>query len=149
MARVHAVARTSQQAFVAATIESLMQLTAAANHRFAITRYGVGSEGIVNTEQPAIVELLRQSTVATGAALTLRHKKGGHPDTIETTALDAITVEGTAGDILRAHTLHPQANMDLGDNFSEEEEVDPAGRIALRLTFPQAQTVSGYIDIEE
>lgn len=149
MAKVFAVARTSQQAYAAATIESLMQLLAATNHRFAIKRYGVGSEGVVNTDQPAIMEVLRNSTAATGAALTLVHKKESHPDTIETTALDAITVEGAAGDILRAHTLHPQANFDLADSFSEEEEVAPAGRANIRLTFPQAQTVSGYIDIEE
>ena len=149
MARVFAVAAAAQQPFAAATIETLIHLLAAVNHRFVVTRYGVGSEGVSNTDQPALMELLRQTTAPTGDVLTLVHKRGAHPDTIETTGVDVITVEPTAGDILRTHTLHPQANIDLADNFTEEHEVEPTGRIGLRLTFVKAQTVSGYIDIEE
>ena len=148
MARLEGSARPASEAVAAATVETLIQLLTVANHIAALLGYGVGSAGTSNTQAPGVVDILRQTTAGTGVALTLR-KLQTQTETLLTTALDSFTAEPTAGDLLRTHTLHPQAAFDIRDAFSREITIGGAGRLALRANFADAQTLDAYMDFEE
>lgn len=149
MARLEGSARTTGQAVAAATVETIIQLVAATNYRVAILGYGLGGRGTSNTEEPGVIELLRQTTAGTSAALTPRRLQDTITEALQTTARDTITVEPTAGDLLRVHTVHPQAALDIRDAFSREIIIGTAGRVGLRATYAQAQTLDAYMDFEE
>lgn len=149
MARLEGSARISGQAVAAATIETLIQLLSVANHRVAVLGYGLGGRGTSNTEEPGVVEIVRQTTAGTASALLARRLQDTLTETILTTAQEIFTAEPTPGDLLRIHTLHPQAAFDIRDAFSREIIIGGAGRVGFRVTFAQAQTLDAYIDFEE
>ena len=149
MARLEGAGRVSGQAVGAATIETIIQLLTVANHRVALLGYGMGGAGTSNTEQPGIIDILRQSTAGTASALTLVKLQDTLTETLLTTGQEIFTVEPTPGDILRTHTLHPQAAFDIRDAFSREIIIGTAGRLAIRALYAQAQTLDAYMDFEE
>ncbi len=149
MARLEGSARIASEAVSAATVETLIQLLTVANHRAALLGYGVGGSGTSNTQQPGIIDILRQTTLGTGSALTLRRLQDTIAEALLTTAVSQYTVEPTPGDLLRSHTLHPQAAFDIRDAFSREIIIGGAGRLAIRADFADAQTLEAYMDFEE
>lgn len=149
MARLEGSARIASEAVSAATAETLIQLLTVANHRAALLGYGVGGSGTSNTQQPGIIDILRQTTLGTGSALTLRRLQDTIAEALLTTAVSQYTVEPTPGDLLRSHTLHPQAAFDIRDAFSREIIIGGAGRLAIRADFADAQTLEAYMDFEE
>ncbi len=149
MARLEGAGRINSQAMVAATVQTLIQLLAVANHRVALLGYGIGGEGTSNTEVPGVIDILRQSTAGTASALTLVKLQETISETLLTTGQEDVTVEPTPGDILRTHTVHPQAALDIRDAFSREIIMGGAGRLAMRAEYTQAQTVDAYMDFEE
>ena len=149
MARFTGSAANAAQTLVGATAKTLIQLVSAANHIVAVTGYGVGGRGVSNTQAPGLIELVRQSTAGTSVALATRKKQNSRTETLQTTALDTITVEPTTGDILRTHTLHPQTDLEIRDGFGNEEELGGATRLGMRATFDDAQSLAAYLDFEE
>lgn len=149
MARLEGSGRVTGVAVAAATIETLIQLVAVANHRVALLGYGIGGEGTSNTETPGIIDILRQTTAGTSGALTLNKLQDTITETLLTTGLELFTVEPTAGAILRTHTVHPQAALDIRDAFSREIIIGGTGRLGMRANYQQAQNVDAYMDFEE
>ncbi len=149
MARLEGSGVVSANPVAAATVETIIQLLAVANHRVALLGYGMGGAGISNTEEPGIVDILRQSDAGTASALTLVKLQATLTETLLTTGQDTFTVEPASGDVLRTHTLHPQAAFDIRDAFSREIIIGTAGRLAIRALFAQAQTLDAYMDFEE
>jgi len=149
MARLEGSGRITAQAVAAATVETLIQLLSVANHRVALLGYGIGGEGTSNTEAPGVIDILRQSTAGTASALTLRKLQATISETLLTTAQYIFTAEPTPGDILRTHTVHPQAALDIRDAFSREIIMGGAERLAMRATYAQAQDLDAYMDFEE
>jgi len=149
MARFQGSGRITETAVAAATVETLIQLLAAANHRVALLGYGVGGTGTSNTEEPGNIDILRQTTAGTASALTLVKLDDSVAETLLTTGQYLFTVEPAAGDVLRSHTLHPQAAMDIRDAFSREIIMGGADRIGIRATFADAQNLDAYLDFEE
>ncbi len=149
MARLEGSARIASEAVVAATVETLIQLLTVANHRAALIGYGCGGTGTSNTQAPGIVDILRQTTLGTGTVLAVRKLQDSLSESLLTTAVSQYTVEPTAGDLLRAHTLHPQADFDIRDAWSREIIMGGAGRLAIRADFVDAQTLEAYMDFEE
>ncbi len=149
MARLEGAGRVSGQAVAAATVETIIQLLTVANHRAALLGYGCGAAGISNTEQPGIIDILRQSDLGTASVLALVKLQDTITETLLMTATSIYTVEPTPADILRTHTLHPQAAFDIRDAFSREIVIGGAGRLAIRALYAQAQTLDAYMDFEE
>jgi len=150
MARFDGAARITGEPVAAATAETLVQIVAVANHRVALTGYGVGSRGTSNTEAPGVIDLIRQTSAGTSSALTTRAKQATLSETLLTTALEDFTVEPTdGGDIPRTHTLHPQAAFDIRDAFSREIILGGSERFGIRADFADAQVLDAYMDFEE
>ena len=114
-----------------------------------MTGYGLGGRGISNTQAPGLVEFLRQTTAGTASALTARKKQPSRTETLQATAQEDFTVEPTSTDVVRNHTVHPQTDLEIRDGFGNEMEVEGGGRLGLRGTWADAQTVDAYIDFEE
>jgi hypothetical protein len=149
MARFTGSATAVGTVLVGATAKSLVQLVTVANHIIAITGYGIGGRGTSNTQQPGLIELVRQSDAGTSAALATRKKQVSRTETLQTTARNLITVEPTTGDTVRSHTVHPQTDLEIRDGFGNEVEVEGGSRLGMRAEFADAQTIDAYMDFEE
>ena len=149
MARLQGSAVIQGEALAAATAETVIQLVAAANHRVVLVGYGSGTRGTSNTETPGQVDILRQTTAGTASALTLVKADDSIADSLLTTAQQDFTAEPTSGDVLRRHSVHPQAGIDIRDAYSRELILGGGDRIGMRLTYAQVQTADCYLDFEE
>ena len=149
MARLTGSATSLATALVATTAKTVIQLLAPTNQILAITGYGFGGRGVSNTQEPILVEFLRQTTAGTATGLTPRKKKPSQAETLQAAAQEDFTVEPTSTDEVRSHTVHPQTDLEIRDGFGNEIEVDGAGRLGVRATAQQAQVVDHYIDFEE
>lgn len=149
MARFQGSGRITDQAMVAATAQTLIQLEAPTNHRIALLRYGVGSTGVSNTQEPGRIDILRQSTAGTATSLTLTKDDDSIADTLLTSGQHDFTVEPTPGEIMRSHTLHPQAALQITDAYSREIIVGGSDYIGLRGTFEDIQNLDAFMVFEE
>ena len=71
------------------------------------------------------------------------------PETLQATALQTFSAEPTAGNVIRAWEIHPQAGVNYPLALLDEINVAGGKRIGLRATAPQAQAVTAYIRYEE
>lgn len=149
MARFQGAAAIAGNAVAAATVETLIQLLAAANHRVALLGYNLGGNGTSNTEGPGLIQIVRQTTAGTASALTLVKGDDSIAESLLTTGQELFTAEPTLGDILRPHTVHPQASISIMDSFSREYIMGGGDRIAMRANYPEAQTLDAGMDFEE
>ncbi len=136
-------------AVAAGVRETLLQLVAPTNIRVVLVGYGIGGTGISNTETPGVVTVQRQTSAGTSSALAPLQLQDTITEALQTTARDLFTVEPTLGDLLRRHTIHPQAALDLRDPFSREIIIGSAGRLGISVDYAQAQAVEAYMDFEE
>lgn len=150
MAGVLIRASSPEVSLSAATVKTVVQITAPANQRVLVREISVSFKGIVNTDGPVLVEVLRQSTAGTGTSLTIVKRNSADTETIQSTALHSHSAEPTAGDVLIREEVHPQGgalNLLLPDKFPLV--VPGGGRLGIRCTAPQAQTVVASIGAEE
>lgn len=149
MARLDGSGQVEGQAVAAATVETLIQLLTVANHRAALTGYGLGSRGTSNTEAPGTINILRQTSAGTAGVLTLNKTQDTISETLLTTGRSVFTVEPTPGSILYSNSLHPQASFDIKDAFGREFIIGGAGRMGIRASFVDVQTLDTYLLFEE
>jgi len=128
------IARVSAVAAAAAAAKTLLQVVAGATKRLQVKAFEVSFDGADSTKTPVLVELIRQTTAGTSAALTLvKHDEAS--EAAIGTALQTFTAEPTAGDILASVYLSPAGGIysyqyPLGD----EPVVAVSGRIGIRVT---------------
>ncbi len=149
MARLLGSATSKATAMVGGAAKTIIQMVAPAQQIVAITGYGIGGRGVSNTQEPGLVELVVQTDAGTASALPTRHKKTSQPETIQTAAQEDFTIEPTTTDDLRAHTVHPQTDLEIRDGFAAEIEIGGGDRVAMRGEWADNQTVDAYIDFEE
>lgn len=149
MARLEGSGQVEGQAVVGGAVETLIQLLSVANHRVALTGYGLGGHGTSNVQEPGTINLLRQTTGGTAGVLTLNRTQDTISEALLTTGRSVFTVEPTPGAILYTNSLHPQASFDIKDAFSRELIIGGAGRLAIRALFIDAQTLDTYLAFEE
>ena len=130
MAGTHWVAPSAPETIGTGT-ETRVQVIAAANHRLTVTEWSISFKGIVATDLPIEVQLLRQSTGGTASGLTpLNSSSNG--DTLDVTAQETFTAEPTPGDILDRVFIHPQAGYTYAVVRDVQIQVPPAGRLGVR-----------------
>lgn len=143
------IAQQAAVALAAATVKTVVQVVAAANHAIKIRSFNVSFDGIDNTDEPVTVVLMRQTTAGTMSALTPVKNDDSCGDTLDTTAQHTATAEPTSGDVLYTITVHPQTSR----NFVFDPDLCPivgAGdRVGLVCTAPDAVNVDAGIVFEE
>ncbi len=147
--------KTAEIAMVAATAKTVLQITAAANRKVKVASWGVSFDGIVVTEEPAVVELIRSTTSGTGAGsppsgTLLDDDESG---SVGYTAAHNFSAEPTMGDIVDAFTVHPQGLYQIWFPDSWEVytslEAGTADWLNIRVTAPSAVDVIAKLFCED
>lgn len=126
---------TAEITLVAATAKTVLQLVAPANVILAVNGAWVSFDGTSNTAEPALIEILRQTTAGT---MTARNplKTKDTSTALQATGQVNATAEPTAGDVLKTFHVHPQAGVIIPLDFDKEIEIAGGGRLGMRITAP-------------
>lgn len=145
------IARISGEPVATAATETLVQVVTGATRRVKIKEWGISFDGADATKTPIQVDLLRQTTAGTSAALTVVQNDPADPAVIST-ALKTFTAEPTASDVLWSEQLSPAGGFDRVQlPLGEEIIVAVSTRIGLRVIVPSGSNcnATAYIKFEE
>lgn len=148
MAGLVAIAQTAEIALSAATAKTVLQITAAANHRVKIKGWGVYFDGTSTTAEPVQVRLLRQTTAGTMSSLT-PVTRGTESETIQTAASHTATAEPMAGNVLDICEVHPQQGYEVIFPLGDEIQIPGGGRVGIECTAPAGVNVRAKLIFEE
>ena len=90
------------------TAKTILGLAPAANHRVFIKAFTVSFKGVVVTNEPVTVELIRFTSDGTGSAGTVRKKDVDASENVEAGFKYNYTVEPTGVTVLKSFSVHPQ-----------------------------------------
>lgn len=146
MAALDLVANSGSQAVAAATAETILQLTAAANHRIRVKGFSVTVAG--TTPVDLTLRVVRQTTAGTsGTVVTPIKIEPGAAETIQTTAATNFSAEPTSTDVL--------SYMRLQGSYKEifplggELIIAGGGRIGIEVNCTAIATVAAEFRFEE
>jgi len=106
---------TTPEIATGTAVRTMWQILAAANHRVYVDKIDVSFKGIVVTDAPIFVRVLRQTTAGTGGDVMTPTKSSGDSETLLLTGLSLIdSSEPTAGDVLDSGEVHPQTARRFG-----------------------------------
>lgn len=148
----HYSVNVTAEAVAAATVETLIQVSAVGAKPFRIARWGVSFNGVTVTDQPVRVELIRLTNDGTSSAFV--------PRKLDTTVEASLaqgrtshTAEPAAGDVLEVHYVSP-AGGNLVEAYSagypdERPYAAPGGRIGIRVLAVNAVNANAFIIFDE
>jgi len=140
---------TAAVALAAATEKTALAVNAPTNQRVKLLALGMFFDGASTTAVPVRVKLIYTSTAGTSTALTLNKKMTSDPETIQSTAGENYTAEGTNGGIIDEWLIHPQMGLDKTYAFGQERLIIGGGRAAIKCTAPAVVNVLAKLDCEE
>lgn len=150
MAAFQGIATVIEQALTAATIETVVQLVAAANHRVKVLAWGVYFDGTSVSAEPVEIALTRQGDAGTSSANTPRKIDDSLAETLLTTARDAFTAEPSSNtDIVAVAEVHPQASYVEIFPMGQEIIIGGGDRLGIRCTAPAGVNVRAFMKFEE
>jgi hypothetical protein len=148
---IYAATTEGEEGLTAATAETLIQLAGATTVRPKIVAWGISFDGTDPTAAPVVVELMRQTTAATGSGAVEVPLDPADP-AAQVTARHTITAEGSAGDVIEAYEIHPQGGLVIREYAPGREVVmddSATSCIAIRATAPAAVNAVAWIHWEE
>jgi len=148
MAGIRAVAQTAAIATGTSKI-TLLQLIAAANHRVLVKEVSVSFNGVSNTEEPILVQVLRQSDAGTMSALTLAKLDLDGDETLQTTGTHTSTGEPTGTVSVMTEHVHPQGGFTWQAPFGGEIVVNGGDRLGIAVTAAAGVDAVARIVFEE
>lgn len=146
MAALLLAANSGNQALASATAETVLQLTAAANHRIKIYGYSVTLAGTSAVD--LTIRVLRQTSAGTsGTPVTPVKMEPAAAETIQTTAATNFSVEPSASSVLE----YKRVLGSFEKTFSPGQELIVAGgaRIGIEVTAVGTPTVAAEFRFEE
>ena len=115
MARLFfAACNVSAQALSANVAKTALQVASTSTDRVALMQLSMAFDGILNTAVPVLLQIMRQTSAgsqAGGSTATIQKKDNGISTPIQTTVLDGMTAEPTAGAVLWSTFVHPQGGV--------------------------------------
>lgn len=142
-------ARVSAVALAAATTKTLAQIVAGSGKPLRLIEVGISFDGISGSAVPVAVDLLRQTTAGTSAALTLV-QESPQTEAPVATALGTITAEPTAGDIVRSWYVTPAGGLFVMQfPLGREPVVGVSGRLGIRCNAAAVVNATAYLVFEE
>jgi hypothetical protein len=100
---------TGEVALSAATAKTVIEVTAAANHRAVIKKIHLWFKGVSVTDESVTVDLIRIATTGTGSAGTPVKRDPDMPETLAVDFKHTFTVEPTGVTVLETFSIHPQS----------------------------------------
>ena len=150
MAGVKVSVPSGEVSLSAGVAKTVLSLKAAANHRALVKSIKVFFKGIVTTDTPVKIRLVRITTDSgTGSAITEVKVNEADNETIQSVGRHTFTVEPTIGDVLETWEIHPQTGLVVFYPPDDELVIIGGNEVALEMTAAQAQTVSANLTIEE
>lgn len=128
-------------ALVGTTAKTIIEVTAAANHRAIFEQFGFFFDGAVVTNEPVVVELIRIGTTGTGTAGTAVKALPDDPETLQTTFKYNMTVEPTGVTVLKRWNIHPQTGYETILPITRPYELPGGDLVGIRCTAPDAVNV--------
>lgn len=140
---------TAAVALSAATEKSAVQVNAPTNQRVKMLALGMFFDGASTTAVPVRVKLIYVTTAGTSTSLTLNKRVTSDSETIQSTAGENHSAEGTNGAIIDEWLIHPQMGLDKTYAFGQERIIVGGGRAAVKCTAPATVNVIAKLDCEE
>lgn len=143
---------TAAIALGAATRTCVARIDAPANQIVAVNGIDIEFDGIVVTDKPVLVEVLRVTSAGTGMSARNPLQTKPKATAIQTTgAVGPVTAGNlpTASDVLRTFFVHPQAGVFYPWQRDLEIEIAGGGRLAVFLTAPAAVNALTTLALEE
>lgn len=154
MAGIICSATTPEIALSAATAKTVGQIKSLANQRLKLLKWGVYFDGISPSAEPVQVRLLRQTTAIGGTptAVTPVMVNTGSETIQSTFAYSAGGSEPTAGNVIEAIEVHPQAGYEYTYPLGQELEITggaSVGYLGVECTAPATVNVRCQMKWEE
>jgi hypothetical protein len=150
MAGLISVIPFGPQAIGAAGTETVCLITAPSNHRVKIRAGGLFTAGTAGTDAPCTVKLWRWDTGAGAGSSSLTPKSiAADPETPQVAAAGGYTSEPTYDEEIYRHAFHPQSGWRENWPLGGEIEIPGGAKVGIVVTCPQAQSVSGFVEVEE
>lgn len=149
MAGVKAHAPSGEVSLSAGVAKTVLQIVAAANHRTIVKMFQVFGKGVLSTDTPMRVRVLRQTTAGTMSAGTVTKNDDSDSETLQTTSQTNASAEPTAGDVLDIFEVHPQTGLIYIFPPGDEIQVRGGQRLGFEVLAAQAQTVTVKASVEE
>ncbi len=141
----------TEVALVAATIKTVLEVTAAANHPIDLVAVGISFDGIVVTDEPVEVTLAVKSVAGTGSAANERDTDEDRSGSIQTVGRVNMSAEGTVTYDFFPRNVHPQAGFEIWHPPTKSGvlPIIAAGILGLRCLAGVAVNAHAFFVIEE
>lgn len=131
-------------------LKTILQLAAGTNQRVRIKEIAISFHGTVNTNEPILVQLRRQSTAGTMTGLTPKPTDEDVPTTFRSTGQHTATVEPTdVSNAGFAMAVHPQSGIVYQFARGDEIIIKAGGFLGLVTTAPAGVNCDAHIRFEE
>lgn len=124
----------------AGTAKTLLELATASTARAKLISWWVEFQGVSASAKPVKVELMRATATITGTGVT-ETKFDDFAPTPLAQAIHTATAEGTPGDLLESHRIHPQSGIVRDYPLGREVGVPVSGFVRIRCTQDSGETV--------
>lgn len=149
MAGLNLVGNPGAVALSAGVAKTVLMVKAPANQRLRLFEWAVGYDGIVTTNTPVTVELVRYTADGTMSALTPRKEDSGLAETPQSVWTHTATAEPTVDHVMDSITVHPQTAHVNPFAYAREWMVPGGTRFGIRCTAVQVVNVRPRMRIEE
>ena len=136
-------------ALSSATAKTILQARTPTNQAVVLLGFTVSFDGIVGTNTPVLLEVVRYSSNGTMTSAGTFKDDRGRGETIQTGGFKNATLEPATDEVIRNYLVHPQTGYERKFEYDEEIIVGGGTRIGLRLTAPDAVNVAGQMNLEE
>lgn len=116
------------------SLKTIAQAVAAANHGALVDEISVSFQGVSNTGEPILVEVVRQTDAGTTSALTPVKDPDDTDETLQLTARHTATAEPTTTDVLMREFVHPQTGWTWQAPFGRQIKIGGGDRLGVRVT---------------
>lgn len=128
---------------------TLLQLVAPANQRLRVKEISVSFKGVVNTDAPILVQVLRQTTAGTMTALTPQKMNENDGETLQATAQHTASSEPTGSTEVMGEEVHPQGGFLWQAPFGGELIVKGGNRVGIAVTAGASTSAKARMIFEE
>ena len=131
------------------TAKTVLRIAAAMNHRVFVKAFTIGLKGLVVTNEPVTIELIRFTSDGTGTSGTVRKKDVDASENVEAGFKHTYTVEPTGVTVLKSFPLHPQGTW--GEVLPIESPIEISGGDfwGIRITADDSVTAMVNVDCDE
>lgn len=149
MARLQAIAQTTEVTLSGTVARTVLQLLAPSNHRVTVLRWGVFFDSTSVSAEPVEVTLIRQTSAGVMSALTPAKLDDSLAETLQTSAQYAAITEPSNGDVIDVVEVHPQTGYEIIYPLGQEPVIGGGDRLGIICTAPADVNVRAKIAFEE